>query len=621
MRLESTLLVPLLIGLAALSACGDKGEDDANGIPDGDGDSADAGTDSSSGGGNAGGGSANGSPQIPVIRGAVQARTAEAFVESVGIATHLGYTDEIYWDFAELKKALIESKVRYIRDGFPGADYQSPGTKDAALLERHQSLAEHGIRGTLIGKYPSDPTEAGARVAEFLAVAHAMPGAVVAFEHANEPDLFDAPNDGDWQAHLAAFMRALAPAWRADPILGGKPILTPSVVGWGEVEDFAASFPECANFADYSNNHPYPAGDIPESTPLRAAGDWSAHVGRIPVQATETGYHTAVNQTGGQSGVSEAAQAIYLPRLFLEYFALGYARTHAYEFLDEWPDPELDEQEKNFGIVRNDWSRKPAFHAIRRLLTLLEDPGPAFEPGALRLWLSDRDVHQVTLSKRDGSFWVALWRAKSVYDTSAKVDIDVSPTSLRITLGEAPKSVTLHDPTGGAEPTAISLDGNAFDVPVGASVALLEIKGLPAIAAAPATVDLFDDLAVANEATAMEISHEPLRMYDYDAGLASSTGEGTLTYQVDGLHDFRLRVYRFCEGCFSEPLENVSFSASPDGVTFTSLESQIIDHRPTMDARQIAYFVPREPLPEGTTYLRIAVGQSGPVLSELVLRD
>lgn len=102
---------------------------------------------------------------------------------------------------------------------------------------------------------------------------------------------------------------------------------------------------------------------------------------------------------GGQSGVSEAAQAICLPRLLFEYFALGYARTHASEFLDEWPDPELDEQKKNFGIVRNDWSRKPAFHAIQRLLTLLEDPGPAFEPGALALFpVQPLGAHALELS-------------------------------------------------------------------------------------------------------------------------------------------------------------------------------------------------------------------------------
>lgn len=59
---------------------------------------------------------------------------------------------------------------------------------------------------------------------------------------------------------------------------------------------------------------------------------------------------------------------------------------------------------------------------------------------------------------------------------------------------------------------------------------------------------------------------------------------------------------------------------SSDGTSFTPIETEIIDHRPTMDARQIAYFVPRDPLPEGTRHLRVNLGQHAPVLSELLLR-
>ena len=63
-------------------------------------------------------------------------------------------------------------------------------------------------------------------------------------------------------------------------------------------------------------------------------------VGGKPLCATETGYHTAVNSTENvQPGVSEAAQAKYVPRLFMEYFNAGVRQTFNYELLDEWPDP------------------------------------------------------------------------------------------------------------------------------------------------------------------------------------------------------------------------------------------------------------------------------------------
>ena len=76
-----------------------------------------------------------------------------------------------------------------------------------------------------------------------------------------------------------------------------------------------------------------------------------------PMAATETGYPTH------RSGSSELAQGKYLPRLFCEYFTHGVQRTFWYELVDEdeFPDPNGDNVECHYGIIRKDLTPKPAY--------------------------------------------------------------------------------------------------------------------------------------------------------------------------------------------------------------------------------------------------------------------
>ncbi|MPM83365.1 hypothetical protein SDC9_130429 [bioreactor metagenome] len=78
------------------------------------------------------------------------------------------------------------------------------------------------------------------------------------------------------------------------------------------------------------------------------------------------------------AGFSEQAQALYLLRRFAESLALPVALSCQYDFLDDYgSDPETDEA--NFGILRSDYSRKPAFRVMQRMNSLLAgaEPDPA----------------------------------------------------------------------------------------------------------------------------------------------------------------------------------------------------------------------------------------------------
>ena len=160
----------------------------------------------------------------------------------------------------------------------------------------------------------------------------------------------------------------------------------------------------------------------------------------------------------GQAGVSEAAQAKYLPRLFLEYFDRGIARTFSYELLDQRPDPTNSDQEENFGLVRADSTDKPAFTALANLISLLEEPEreseatPATSNFDYSLSGDMEGVRQVLLQKQGGTFYLVLWQEVPSYDTENQKDIEVPLKNVTVSFGQDVGEVATYLPSESAAP-------------------------------------------------------------------------------------------------------------------------------------------------------------------------
>jgi hypothetical protein len=169
------------------------------------------------------------------------------------------------------------------------------------------------------------------------------------------------------------------------------------------------------------------------------------------VWATEAGFHNALNATSGQPPASEGAAAVYIVRTFLEHFADGIPRTYAYELLDETAEPGLRNPEEHFGLLRHDFSEKPAFIALKNLLALV---GPNQRPAALRPLRLDvsaavPDVRRLVLQKADGTYLIALWRLASVWNRERHRALSVSPGRVTLTLPDAARG-TVSDPIASA---------------------------------------------------------------------------------------------------------------------------------------------------------------------------
>ncbi len=172
------------------------------------------------------------------------------------------------------------------------------------------------------------------------------------------------------------------------------------------------------------------------------------------VIVTETGYHNALNDHKDQPAVSEAAAGKYIPRLFLEDFAHGIPRSYLYEFLDEAPDPSLKDNQLHWGLIRADGSEKPAFVALKNLISELGDTAEPAQQRQLPWALSSTNsqTHHLLLQKSGGEFDLIFWQEIPSYDPRRQADIANPLEHTLLTLGRQAKSVTVYEPAVQAQP-------------------------------------------------------------------------------------------------------------------------------------------------------------------------
>nr|CAA9244948.1 GH119 [uncultured Armatimonadetes bacterium] len=388
----------------------------------------------------------------------VPARSADAFVDAMGVCTHWGYPDTPYgFAYEQVKKLLGDLGVRHVRDGF------HPREEDL--------FQTYGIRTTVIVG-PTQPI--GKTVQTLKENVHL----VAMVEGPNEVDLFPTSanyNGKGFPEGPRNFQNDLYAALKADPATRRLPVIAPSTAR----NDSNLRLAPLRAF-DHTVMHSYAGGQMPSRSLEGRDVNNVANAYRIlgtgadlkPIVVTESGYHTALGSSvvlgGAQPGVSERAQAKYLPRHFCEYWNAGIARTFTYEFIDEFPDYDKSEHEATnaeacFGIVKRDGKPKPAYHALKNLIALLREgtwnpraktwDTPRVAPRALSFRLSGdtADVHHTLLQKSDGDFYLILWREVSSFDTAARKDIRNPDAAVTLHLGSPVRSAAVYRPGQGSQ--------------------------------------------------------------------------------------------------------------------------------------------------------------------------
>jgi hypothetical protein len=419
-------------------------------------------------------------PALPALAAALAARRpmdARAFVDTIGVNTHLFYADTSYGDFAMVRRRLLELGVRHIRDGL------DPG-RTPVFFERVRVLAADGIKSTLIAcrVEPGDlPWRTYVQDAK-----RSLRSSLDALEGVNEPDLVAAGTP--WATRAKSCQREIHRQARRSS-LGGPlevPILGPALqVGatqrLGDISDRA----------DAGAIHPYAGGMRPNRAGEHSFASQMARVrrhqfdgARVPVYATETGYHDAMNTTDVHPPVSQRAIAIYMPRLFLEHAKAQIKRTFAYELADERPDPALTNVELNFGLFESDWSIKPSGASLRNTIDLLDSPRPgpreALPYGLTNTADPDGEgprgaVRDLLLQKADGSYWLALWQDSTVWNTETRTEISNAGSRVRVTLPRR-MDVRSYRPRSGRS-ASDRRTARSFTTSVGDDVLLIRMSG------------------------------------------------------------------------------------------------------------------------------------------------
>jgi hypothetical protein len=136
----------------------------------------------------------------------------ENFLNSIGINTHMAYTDGAYANVGNVQADLAYLGITTIRDSVPIPNGGTPSANQVTALE---TLAKAGIHFDLL-TYPNSMTikQAGKQI---IALDNATPGAVIAVEGPNEINNFPIKYEGlTGQAAAVAFQTDLYSAVKAN---------------------------------------------------------------------------------------------------------------------------------------------------------------------------------------------------------------------------------------------------------------------------------------------------------------------------------------------------------------------------------------------------------------------
>ncbi len=434
----------------------------------------------------------------------IKANSADDFIDSIGVVTHLSYTDTAYaqnWNDNNpnynVKELLWELGIRHIRDRMLSPSYapvisyaperfaqlyKDTGIKLTALIDLKQDniLDSSPIPGELEFWSQASFDVNG----DMIDIADT----IEAIEGPNEYDNKRLP-DQNWSETLRKYQEKLYRLVKQNDILASKPVLMPSLI----YTDNCHKIGDLSHIIDKANLHSYPNYPywrFPSATLNWYINNVKKCSSQQPIIATETGYPTLPGE------VSEQTEAKYLPRLFAEYFSRGIELTLTYEFIDI---PHLEGIQAHFGLIKAEpvsaheltsyiLTPKKSYYALKSLIDLLNDSQwdsqsktwskPSFDSRHLNLNFvgKENSTHYLLLQKSDGNYYLLLWREIEAYNKSqGNFDNDVDKLEIKIVDDLVSASQYTYDANFNYVESELQVSGNAINVEVPDSLTIIKI--------------------------------------------------------------------------------------------------------------------------------------------------
>jgi Ca-dependent carbohydrate-binding module xylan-binding len=376
---------------------------------------------------------------------------AANFLNTLGVNTHIPYTDGGYANIANVAADMEYLGVNQTRDGI------SNGYAGSAYLSSYITLAQEGIKFTFCLFGGSSVTNANitSQLALVDQLVEAVPGSVVAIEGANEINNFPVTFNGVGGLQGAINLQeALYTAVHSDPVLTG--VAVDYFTGYGQGGLGEGPNPTTtAGLADYDTQHPYPNnGQGPYQWVNRTQALANETPANGPAVYTETGYST----NGGTNGnVNQDVQAKYTLDLLMDDAAAGIVHTDLYQLMDAYA-PGSPQGDDGYGLFDYNNQPKEAATAIHNLTAILADRGtnaasfgtttPNFSVSNLP---SSND--SLVIEKSNGANDLVVWNEPQIWNESSGSEITAAATNVTVSLGATYQTVKVFDPLVSSSPT------------------------------------------------------------------------------------------------------------------------------------------------------------------------
>ncbi len=346
---------------------------------------------------------------------ALDAYSAANFRSSIGVNTTFGQPGVYMQKPEQVKQALIELGALNIRERVgklvtPQARdlWNCCGIKTLARIDaRFDNKRETKVNSSLIGSEIDKALTIGAN-------------AIAGFEGPNEYSHYQ--NTGNWYLDLRNYMAGIHNTVRSVEKLS-TPIIGPTVF-MRQVSDIR-QIGNISNSIDASNLHMYIGGNAPSYRLDEYMGDVQIMAPGEPVWVTEFGYHNGMTSKLGGMPISEAGAATYLPRWIALMFSKSpRGKFFIYELMDEGTNTSDHEQMR--GLVRYNFSRKPAFHTVRRLIATARGATPGLQPQPLDISFGGQtnNLRKVLLQKSSKQYLLMLWQEVESWDVKKRAMIN-----------------------------------------------------------------------------------------------------------------------------------------------------------------------------------------------------
>lgn len=415
-------------------------------------------------------------PDIGVAGPAVSGRTRD-FLDSLGVNTHLEYTDGAYANVDRVMTDLDYIGIHNLRDGAPQP------TGGIPYHDYLAALRTAGASGNRFDLVTGTGQPLATTLGEIEAVAAARPGSLIAVEGPNEINNAPASYPGlRGEAAALAFQKDLYSAVHGAHAIGDARVYLYTGGGPLDIE-------HRPGLADAANQHPYPNQGEQPGQHIADSFTGMFGDGTYGKVITEIGYFCLQGTQSGNSvdGVTQAKGTL---NLLLDAYKQGIEKTYLYQLLSAYPSSATN-TDAAYGLFHLDNTPTQAAVALHAMTAILAAGVPAAAgtaaPAATTVIKALHGLPDLAdcllLEKRAGVYDLVIWAEPPFWNQSRHRPIRVQPSDVTIDLASAARTVSVFDPLVGPQKLRSLAGATGLHVAVSDHPVIIEIE--PGAAAGP----------------------------------------------------------------------------------------------------------------------------------------